>query len=483
MGASIKYFGKSYIALLGLMLYTLFVFFYGLGAYPLLDNNDGLYAQIAREMLDGGDYILPHLNGGLYLEKPPLLYWMVALTYKVAGVSEITARFIPALAGVGCVTIVYWGLLELGLKEKAIQGAFILSSSVGLLIFSRMVYFDVLLTLWLTAALLCFLIWWMKETKTYLRLFYLFLALALLTKGFIALILVGGVIGLFWIIEKCPMSVAKAFFDIRGIALFFLIALPWHVLAMSKEPEFFNFYVINEHILRFLDLREPRDYYRGPFYYYIPRLLLYFVPWTILIFFMKFQRIEDRQEKISGHFFMVWAGVFFVFFTLSRAKANYYIVTMMPPVAMMIGVYCASKRWVNLFASGLIIITITAAAFIVPHYEDKITNKKMALILPKEADQVYFFRDYEKMSSLRFYLNRAVKIIDSQSNDLLFAKRKKHVDGLFITLEEFKNKTDFSSLWVYVFHEQQKAFQEMFPQFRMIKNNKKVYLFTNHPVA
>ncbi len=335
-----------------------FGFFYGLGSYGLFNNNEGLYAQIPIEMLENQNYIIPTLNGGPYLEKPPLLYWLIALCFKLFGVGETTARLIPALSGVSLVGATGVFLKKVDSEKSAAFAVLLFSSAMGFLIFSRMVYFDVLLTLFLSLSLFSFFLWHQTFQKRWIRWFYVFLAFAVLTKGFLAIALafLTVVIFLFWM--KVSREKWITFFDVTGLSLFLLVLLPWHVAAVTHEEGFAWFYFINEHVLRYLGLREPKDYYSGPLYYYIHRLFLYVMPWTVVLFFAPRRLLLPPLFK----FFISWFLIFFLFFSFSKAKANYYIMTVFPPLIGIFAFYLSTLKW-RKFSQGLVSFFVLLPSF------------------------------------------------------------------------------------------------------------------------
>lgn len=334
-----------------------FVFFYGLGDVGLFHNNEGLYGQIAREMANGGSMIIPTMKGVPYIEKPPLLYWLTALFYRLFGVQEWTARLVPALSGLCCVGICYGAVRAFVGARPAHVAALMVSSSVGFLIFSRMLYFDGLFTVCMTATLFAFFAWIKEQGIRWMRVSYGFLAISCLAKGFLALIL-GFLTVLPFLIYfyKRDKPSLRRFFDPVGILIFFGVLLPWHIMACFEDPGFAYFYFINEHVLRFLGLRLPKDYYSGSVFYYIHRLFLYLFPWSLILLA---PMINGCRMKTVRSFFRTsfwdfifsfpgfclwWAGVFFVFFSLSRAKANYYIMTILPPLMCVMGCF-VHKIW------------------------------------------------------------------------------------------------------------------------------------------
>jgi 4-amino-4-deoxy-L-arabinose transferase-like glycosyltransferase len=491
----------------------LICFYVGLGDYGLLNNNEGLYASIGQTMWQTGNYSIPHLNGVPYIEKPPLLYWLSALSYQLLGMNEFAARFFPATAGViSCLTLYGWALYGWGRKLNqthiGLMAAGILATSLGFVLFSRMVFFDGLLTCFLTLAFAAFYFFYTSDQRRYLRFSYAFLALAILSKGLVAGILFALVILTFLNADRSFVRFFKKLFDPWALLIFLAIALPWHIIATIQEPGFAWFYFVNEHFLRFLDLKEPRDYYHGPIYYYIPRLAAYLVPWTPLLRLL-FMRSATSSSSDSSllKFLWCWFLVPLVFFSISQAKANYYMMVGMPPLAFLLAlkiddVLTQNKTfwfWTTLMGSclfsisifvallyflpqqGLIfsdsapliiigsaILLISLIAFgyaflknfpygaltcvgfsaiglllilinIAADNESYFSSKSLAThILKDPVDTIYLYQDFEMLSSLAFYLNRPLIMVDSQSRDLWYGQKTRPT--VFLNINQFKEQ-------------------------------------------
>ena len=203
---------------------TVFVYFFGLNI-PFLGPDEARYAQIAREMLDRGDWITPTLGGFNWFEKPPLLYWLEMVSYKIFCVSEFAARLGPALFGLGTV-VSLWALgifvsNNSNLKDLrpktdyANHLALIAASTLGILVFSRGASFDIIITFPITAALVCFFIWQSKNeveseisasprpiVSASLGFFHVFIGIALLAKGLIGIIFPFAIIGVFYLLSR-----------------------------------------------------------------------------------------------------------------------------------------------------------------------------------------------------------------------------------------------------------------------------------------
>ena len=483
-----------------IFLFPLFFFFYGLGSYGLLNNNEGLYGEIARELLlstSFQDWIIPRLNGVPYIEKPPLLYWLTGLSFYLFGETEWAARFFPALSGFFTVGIAGLFLLKIKQGKLFLPSVIFLSTSLGYLITARTVYFEGLLIFFLTLSLLSFYLAYTQKQKFYVRLFYIFMGLAFLTKGLIGPVLVILTLSVFILLEKSHRKNLFLFLDPLGLLLGASITLPWVVLATYYDSGFLWFFFINEHILRFLDLKEPRDYYRGPWWYYLPRILGYVFPWAPL--FLSF-RLFSKEKSPLFLFLKIWIIIPLLFYSFSRAKANYYMLISIVPLcillaygfialpskkrllsfaALMIHLLCISVLIVGFFYrrelfSFSLLLSIGIPSFFCAvlfyifqkHFPEisPSSSWNYRLLLPsgifyagvfcglgvngvnyisKEnpglsikyfwkdmnslkniPPSLYIFRHYEELSSLLWYAERTIPIIDYEGGDLLYGKSK-----------------------------------------------------------
>lgn len=317
--------------------------FAGLGGPGILNNNEGLYAEIPREMLASHDWrywIIPHLNGLPYMEKPPLLYWLTALSFSVFGISEWSARLVPALSALSCVGTLLWFGRAVGRPRAGRLGALMFITGLGVAIMSRLLMFDMLLTALLTGAFCCSYRYLTEGRPALLRWAMAWLALAILAKGLLGvllfpLVLLAFLVSLHGLSARFSRAVASLLRP-DALLILFAIAAPWHIAASLTEPIFAWFYFINEHVLRFLGRREPHDYYSGPWWYYLPRMMLYLFPWSLfLIGCFSRQRPEAAASSASLRRFLLLAWLLpLLFFSASRAKANYYLVAVMPFAAM-----------------------------------------------------------------------------------------------------------------------------------------------------
>lgn len=318
-----------------------FCFYFGLGSYALENMNEGLYGEIPREMLLSHNFIIPHLNFVPYLEKPPMLYWLIALSYKVFGVTEFAARFVPATAATSVIISVLRFCVRLKLHREGILAALILSTSVIFILLSRVLLFDMLLTAFFSASLLNFYLWYDLSQIKYLRFAYVFVALAVLTKGLFALVITPVIAIVFMLLNRTDAAKFWRFFDPIGILLFLTIAVPWHVAASMQLPDFSWQYFVNEHLYRFLDKRIPHDYHTKSWYFYLPMFAAYMLPWTLFLPAL-FKRLGKHQALVN--FCWLWCLIPFVFFSISQAKGDYFVVMCAVPVALLLGLKLQSMN-------------------------------------------------------------------------------------------------------------------------------------------
>ncbi|UNM06339.1 MAG: hypothetical protein H6925_00980 [Holosporaceae bacterium] len=349
-------------------------------------------------------------------------------------------------------------------RETIYFPGIVLASSAGFfLFFLGWFFFDVGLTFFLTGTLLFFWKYFNLRKKLYLHISALFLGGAALFKGFVSIVLVGLVVLTFLLLEKKLKLLLKLLNPV-SLLLFLLVTVPWHLLAAQQEQGFSWFYFINEHIMRFLDQRIPKDYYTGPIYYYIPRLILYFLPWAFIWPFLKRFRLANQP---LGRFLLCWFFSFLLFFSLSRAKANYYMVVGMPPLALWFGLLLEGvKGRYKILVGGASIsaLLLFGGLYYARHKEPEITVKDSVARLDVTRN-VFLYKRFEELSSLPFYLGRPVLIIHSESRDLWYAQQKMQYSHLFLD----KNVLDSSDAYVYVLKRDLLDFESCFRRRSSIK--------------
>ncbi len=365
-------------ALLGLFFAVL------LGSRPLSVPDEGRYVEIPREMVATGDYLTPRLDGVKYFEKPPLFYWFEAGLIRLFGLDEWSVRLGPALfALLGCLAVYGAGNRLFG-RRAGVLSAVVLATSLLYYALSRVITLDMPVTVLLTAALLSFLLGTREPAGRSRKLlfwsFYVFAALATLTKGLIGIVIPGMIIFV-WMLLQNEWRVLRSMHLVSGTLIFLAIAAPWHILVGRANPEFFRFYFIHEHFERYLTTIHGR--YK-PVWYFIPILLGGLLPWTAFLAQAVKHGLPRSWKERSGSrdtiFLLLWATLIFLFFSKSDSKLIPYILPVLPPLALLIGRYLADawqgrhRFGIRSGAALLIVLDVLfiAALLIAPRFRPEI---------------------------------------------------------------------------------------------------------------
>jgi hypothetical protein len=325
-----------------LLLGAAVLYLFRLGRVGLYDLDEGVYAEISREMLVLGNWLTPHLDFVPYLEKPPLLFWLNALSFKILGVSEFSARFPTALAAIASVGCVYGIGRDLWGRRGGLAAGAILATSFGFMIFGRMAMPDMLFAALLTAAFWGFERVLLEGNAHRVAAFgaYAAMAGAVLAKGVIGLLFPALAVGAFLSITR-DRSALRRLELARGGALFLLIAAPWHVLMAWRNPGFLEFYFVNEHVSRFLGHRQLQNYASLPIGTYLAMILVWFCPWSIFLpaaLHRCLPRILASGRAERGTLFvLLWAAGVVSFFALSASRLEYYALPALPALALCVG--------------------------------------------------------------------------------------------------------------------------------------------------
>jgi len=341
------------------------LFFQFLGRLPLIDPDEGRYIEIPREMLERGDFVTPMLNYVKYFEKPPLHYWLNALSLSLFGENEFAARFAGTLCGLLTILVTYHlGRALLG-RRTGLYGAVLLGTAGGFLVQSRINFTDMTLTFFLTTAFACFALATREgenHKARYYYLFYLCMALAILAKGLIGVVLPGAVIFLYLLFTR-RWSILREMRLVTGGLLFLLVCAPWFVLVSLKNPEFPHFFFIHEHFQRFLTQVHHRY---QPVWFFVPVLLATLLPWSPFLPAALKKGWQERDSRAQTLFLLLWAGVIFAFFSKSSSKLVPYILPVFPPLALLIGNWFArggfgkTLRW-HAAGTGALLALLGAA--------------------------------------------------------------------------------------------------------------------------
>ncbi len=384
--------------------------------FLLLEPDEGRYAQIPREMLAAGDWVVPVLQGEPYLDKPPLFYWLVMLAYHLFGVADSVARIVPALAVHATILCVYLiGRRSMG-ERTAFWGALLLTLMPGFIGMGRLLLLDGLLTFCITLMLLS--VFEAIRTERFRWGWWLLSAVAcgfgVLTKGPVALImLLPPVLAWCWL---CSRSVAFTLPRLAAyLGMVLAINLPWYVAIYLREPVFLRYFFWEHNVLRFAS---PFDHLQ-PVWYYLPIALGSMLPASLLLLplFRYFTTGEEgvtRQRSPELSFWLLAGGWCLLFFSLSGSKLPTYILPAFPLLALVLGYYIVHSRWLHsawtrtaLVSTGAVLL-LTVYIGIPWYARERSPLGRPELVLRHVRDPEQAVVCYPRqVNSVAFYLGRS----------------------------------------------------------------------------
>jgi 4-amino-4-deoxy-L-arabinose transferase-like glycosyltransferase len=317
---------------------------------PLLDPDEGRYAEIPREMLASGDWITPRFDGLKYFEKPPLQYWATAAVYAGVGLHEWSSRLWAVGLAFACLPLVFAWVRRLYGYDRALAALVALGVSPYFLVVGHLNLLDAAFTFWLTAAVLSFTLAQSSargsaRERRWMLAAWVLAALAVLSKGIVVGVLAGGALIVYTLIERDTLTWRRLHLP-SGLTLFVLISAPWFVAVSLRNPSFAGFFFVHEHLTRFLTTEHHRV---EPWWYFLPLLLVAVLPWIApLVRAGRAAWEEERAAAASAtadagsgfrprRFLLIYAAVTLVFFSASGSKLAPYILPMVPVLAALTG--------------------------------------------------------------------------------------------------------------------------------------------------
>lgn len=376
-------------------------YFQNLGMIGLVGPDEPRYAWIARDMSESGDWVTPRLYGQPWFEKPVLYYWGAALSFKLFGISEVTARVPSAIAALLATLAMAWLAWRIYSVEVARWLLLLLPTSVGMIGFSHAAATDMPFAGMLTIAMVFATVVLglapsnNNSASRYSTTFAMiglgfFLGLAVLAKGPAAIILSGGAILSWALVTKRWRDAFRCLHPI-AITSFSLAALPWYIVCARRNPDFFRIFIIEHNFKRYLT---PEFQHVQPFWFYTAILLVAFLPWTALLLWSTFTGIRSiLQRHVSNAwtmFLVSWALFGLVFFSISRSKLPGYILPSIPALALLLVKefvlpeprIAKVLRWLLVgFAIFLVLVSIPVGAMI-GAYRVNPTEQRFIVIVP-----------------------------------------------------------------------------------------------------
>lgn len=366
-----------------------YLFFFHLGSLALTDPDETFYAQTAKEMTAGGEWLTPHLYGKPQFEKPALFYWLVEASYKFFGVNEFAARFPSAVAGlIGVIAVFFLGSLLFG-SRVGILSAIILATNVEYIMLSRACITDMLLGTLTILGMLFFFYGYIREKTVFYSFSAAAFALATLTKGPVGILLPGIILALYLLMTGELVTVIKKARIYWPAIIFIAIAAPWYIVMYKTHgqafiDEFFGFRNINRFLV-------PEHKIGSQFYFYVPVVFGALFPWSAFLPFALWQSARNAFKGSGAGrrypiFLLLWFLVIFIFFSISGTKLVTYIFPMFGALSIMIALVwedlfmerpaAGTEKWMKI--SYYLLFTVIMAGVIVLYF---IIRKRYPLIL------------------------------------------------------------------------------------------------------
>jgi 4-amino-4-deoxy-L-arabinose transferase-like glycosyltransferase len=344
-----------------LALFTATLWLAVLPARPLFNPDEGRYAEVPREMLASGDWVIPHLNGLAYVEKPPLQYWVTAASLRVFGLNAFAARLMTALSALGAIAAVavvaqrFWG------SGAAWRSAAILASLALYPVLGQLLTLDMTLTFFMTLGLAGFLLAQRPGSGSVPMLVaWAATAAGVLTKGLVAALIPAAVLVLYTLATR-DRGVWRRLAWSTGLPLFLVLAVPWYWLAARREPDFLAFFFVHEHFQRYLTPIADRA---EAWWFFGPVFLAGTLPWTVSA--LRVLTTGWRQRTAAGEFnvrlfLWIWVAFVIAFFSLSDSKLIPYILPALPALALAIGALPPPARHRDCLAAAALTLVLGCA--------------------------------------------------------------------------------------------------------------------------
>ena len=396
---------------LGLAMMVAILWLATLGSRPLFNPDEGRYAEISREMLASGNWVIPHLNGLAYIEKPPLQYWATAVALQVFGPGEFAARLYTALCALGTLVVVWLAARGLWSLAAAWRAAAVLAGTLLFEVLGQLLTLDMSLTFYMTLSLAGFLLAqrlpeeggsapsgpartglaWTGSGRPWMLMAWTATALGVLTKGPVAAVIPAAVLVLYSAYTR-DISPWRRLQVALGLPLFLVITVPWHWLAARRLADFPQFYFVHEHLSRYLTPSADRE---EAWWFFAAVFVLGSIPWTLSA--LRLVAVSWKRRAPQGQFdatVFLWLWVVFVcvFFSLSDSKLIPYILPAMPALALLVAASPASALRRDLLGTAiftlLVSVALAAASLYGPRFIPATDRSQYFALLARPVAQI-----------------------------------------------------------------------------------------------
>jgi len=390
---------------LGLVFLLLFSFILPIGLVPLFNLDEGAFSEATREMLLNGDFITTYLNGELRFDKPILIYWLQAFSVSIFGLNEFALRLPSALAGVLWAYSIWWFSRRYFDEKVSFLATFFMVTSLQIGIIVKAAIADSLLNMSIAFAMFNVWLYLDKREPKNLYLAFVFIAIGTLTKGPVAIMIPLVVTFIYLAIKKNLKLFFKMIFNPIGISLFFIIALPWYILEyLDQGMKFIDGFIFKHNLERF---DTSLEHHKGSFFYFIPVLILGFLPFTLLLGNL-LKNIKEILKNDMFLFLFIWFAFVFLFFSFSGTKLPHYVIYGYTPLFILMAYYFKGIDF-KLLSFTLFFLVVL---FFVPDLTSfvKIKNQYAKEII--ENLKFYFNLDYKISVAIIFSIILAVLFVN-----------------------------------------------------------------------
>ncbi len=425
--------------------------------FPLQDTTEARYGEIARIMAETGDWITPYFDYDVpFWGKPPLVFWLEALSFKILGFNDFAPRLPSWLFTVATAGLIYIYLQAIKNRETAMWGVTIYLSTGLVFILSGVVILDPIFTFATTLAYVAFAMVLKEKASYWGYLFFVGIALGLLSKGPLILVLVGGSIGLWLLFSIKRWRVFKLYPWFSGIALMLIITLPWYIMAEMKTPGFIDYFIVGEHFQRFIDSGWEGDLYGVA--HHKPHGLIWLhwlsvsLPWGVIAILLLIKKVwtqgsVNAANRLLGEeysFYIIWAIFPMLFFTFSGNILATYVLPGLPALAILLALYFASNPTFSKEsyrrAAVLTLLVEPLIVIILLVYTDKhrelIRTEKYLITeyetLAKPDEPLYYLRN--RPFSARFYTQGQIEQISFEQ--LQNIQKEKRVPSYYLAVPQ-----------------------------------------------
>jgi 4-amino-4-deoxy-L-arabinose transferase-like glycosyltransferase len=329
---------KRYI----LFLIPLILYIGLLSILPQMEPDEARYSLIASSMNSSGNYITPHIKNVIYLEKPPLVSWATAISFKIFGENDFSSRLFVALCAWGCILLAYFMGKHFYNEKTGLYAAAILTISCFHFALGRINILDMPLTFFIGLSIWLGYLALKRQNQRYLfYLFYLACALTFLTKGLIGVVFPFAIL-IAWLIWIGQWHNVRLLFSPIGILIFLIVVCPWLVLAQKENTDFLWFFFVREHFYRFTTKIHGKTEY---LFYYLPVIIAGTIPWSVYLI-KAWQKKTFKSSLFAADenkLLTVWLSFIFLFYTISSSKLATYIAPVFIPLALFAG--CIFKKY------------------------------------------------------------------------------------------------------------------------------------------